>query len=137
MFLGSGFILVAILMGTMVFATAGKWALKFFEFTSNTLRDMLQSYMERGGSDGGNVAIPLHQQTRIQCISRIIELSVMFMLYILIGVVTARVFVYHSDWDEHKWTWMETFYFAVQTVTTVGKYFVADPQREKRKIRTN
>jgi hypothetical protein len=38
----------------------------------------------------------------------------------LLGIFVARAFVNASDVEEEKWSWMTTFYWSVQTTTTIG-----------------
>ena len=122
-FIGTIFMLVSVFVGYNVFRTAGNSATKLFERNSKRFREMLRAYMDRGGSR----FVPLHQQIRILCICRIVELTIMFTFYVLTGVFATRIFLYHSDDPDHDWTWMTTFYFAVQTVTTVGKSVLSFP----------
>ena len=109
--------LISVFVGYNVFRTAGNRATKFFERNSKRFRDILQKYMKRDGSR----FVPLHHQIRILCIFRIAELTVMFTFYVLTGIFATRIFIYYSEDPTYEMTWMTTFYFAVQTVTTVGK----------------
>ena len=120
-FIGTIFMLISVFVGYNVFRTAGNGATKFFERNSKRFRDLLQKYMKRDGSR----FVPLHQQIRILCIFRIAELAVLFTFYVLTGVFATRIFIYYSDDPAHDMTWITTFYFAVQTVTTVGELILS------------
>jgi hypothetical protein len=37
------------------------------------------------------------------------------------GLLVARAFVNRSEGEGEDWNWMTTFYWAVQTTTTIGK----------------
>ncbi|GAX13327.1 hypothetical protein FisN_17Hh268 [Fistulifera solaris] len=47
-------------------------------------------------------------------------IAVEFLALNLIGVLLARIFVRLSEEETQQWTWMTTFYWAVQTTTTIG-----------------
>jgi len=50
-----------------------------------------------------------------------------FFLLNLVGIFVARIFVLGSDNDDEQWTWMTTFYWSVQTTTTIGYGDLAMP----------
>jgi hypothetical protein len=47
-------------------------------------------------------------------------IAVEFLALNLIGVLLARIFVRLSEEETQQWTWMTTFYWSVQTTTTIG-----------------
>ena len=51
------------------------------------------------------------------------EVTLQFVSLNLFGVFVARIFVLAWHADKAAWTWMTTFYWAVQTTTTIGKAF--------------
>ena len=63
----------------------------------------------------------LHQQIRRVATVKLFEIIFQFTLLNLIGLFAARLFIRFSGDEEAQWTWMTTFYWAVQTTTTIGK----------------
>ena len=51
---------------------------------------------------------------------KIFIIAVEFLALNLIGVLLARIFIRLSAEENEQWTWMTTFYWAVQTTTTIG-----------------
>lgn len=116
MYIGSVFILVSILMGYTVLAAAANANL---ERMGN--RSKISSYIvERFSAEGDRV--PLHKQIRIVAGFRMAELIMFFIFHISTGVFAARFAIRYSNSPEHQWSWMTTYYWAIQTVTTVGKH---------------
>jgi hypothetical protein len=117
-FIGALYMLVALLVGYTVFVSAADLALGGLDIggsgrvTSVLFRPCVDSY------DGD---VPLYQQVRRVVKVRVLELVTFFFLLNLVGVFASRIFVYYTDAEDEQWTWMDSFYWAIQTTTTVGK----------------
>lgn len=68
-----------------------------------------------------DVSLPLHERVRRLVMFRVAELLVWFIVLNALGVFMARFFIRTSDIDSQQWDWMTTFYWAVQTTTTIGE----------------
>eukprot|EP00550_Attheya_septentrionalis_P008590 CAMPEP_0198292822 /NCGR_PEP_ID=MMETSP1449-20131203/14159_1 /TAXON_ID=420275 /ORGANISM="Attheya septentrionalis, Strain CCMP2084" /LENGTH=491 /DNA_ID=CAMNT_0043992135 /DNA_START=190 /DNA_END=1665 /DNA_ORIENTATION=+ len=62
----------------------------------------------------------LHERIRWLKIVKLTEIAVEFFSLNLIGIFCVRLFILRSDLEGFQWTWMETFYWSVQTTTTIG-----------------
>ena len=132
------------LVAATVFSTAAEAALDGFDASSGYkwISKMIESY------DGNNTTIPLHKQVRRIFWYRVSQLVILFVTFNAIGMVLFKISVrrefhsHHNDddgggggggggddlllssenitTDEHDWSWMKTFYWAIQTTTTVG-----------------
>ena len=51
---------------------------------------------------------------------KVSHIVVQFLFINLIGVFIARCFINASEEENQQWTWMTTFYWSVQTTTTIG-----------------
>ena len=131
---------MSLLIAATVFATAAEAALAGFDASGyRWIGKIIESY------DGNNSTIPLHTQVRRIFWYRVIQLVILFVSFNLIGMVLFKISVrreFHSDLnvnggddlpytdnehittDEHDWSWMKTFYWAIQTTTTVGTCFL-------------
>jgi hypothetical protein len=121
-FIGTLYMLVALLVGYTVFASAAGAALGGLDIggsgrvTSALFRPCVDNY------DDGDV--PLYKQVRRVVYIRVMELVVYFFLLNLVGVFASRIFVFYSDADDEQWNWMDSLYWAIQTTTTIGKWQV-------------
>ena len=115
-FIGIAFMLVSLGVGLTVFSTAASTVDVIS--TARPFSDRLVSLLEQ--TDGGK-AVPLYKRARRMYWSRAVELICYFFLLNLVGMFAARLFIRSVDIDEQQWTWMETFYWAVQTTTTIGE----------------
>lgn len=61
----------------------------------------------------------LHEQMRRIKVAKLFDILVQFTLFNVLGLFLARFFVRNYD-SETEWTWMTTFYWAIQTTTTIG-----------------
>lgn len=62
----------------------------------------------------------LYQLVQRSYLVKIVLISAEFLALNLIGVLLARIFVRLSEEEREQWSWMTTFYWAIQTTTTVG-----------------
>lgn len=62
----------------------------------------------------------LYQLIHRSYIVKISIIAIQFLGLNLIGVLLARIFVSLSEEETEQWTWMTTFYWAIQTTTTIG-----------------
>ena len=67
-----------------------------------------------------NADLPLYKRVRMVAYLRMLELTIWFVLLNLLGMFVARGFIRNSDIDGEQWDWMTTFYWAIQTTTTIG-----------------
>jgi Ion channel len=116
MYIGSVFILVSILMGYTVLATAANANLERMGNRSKISRYIVERFNTEGDR------LPLHKQIRIVAGFRMAELVLFLIFHVSAGVFAARFAIRYSNQPEHQWSWMTTYYWAIQTVTTVGKH---------------
>jgi hypothetical protein len=118
-FVGIIFMLISLLVGYTVFATAAEAALARFGLVPSSY--IISKFISRfiDSYDGGSV--PLYKHIRKVFYLRMTELAAYFLFFILIGIFAARLFVRNGGVEDEQWSWMTTFYWAVQTTTTIGK----------------
>jgi hypothetical protein len=110
-FVGVAYMIVALLVAVTAFSAAAENA---FSALGN-VNEKICSYFLGDHLEGKL----LHQQMRRIKIVKITEIGFQFVLLNVIGFLLARFFV--GDYvAEPEWTWMTTFYWAVQTTTTIG-----------------
>jgi hypothetical protein len=63
----------------------------------------------------------LYKRVRRMRIFAITEITIQFLTLNVLGLFVARIFVHVWDADKADWTWMTTFYWSVQTTTTIGR----------------
>lgn len=64
----------------------------------------------------------LHQKIRWFKIVKLFEITFQFFLLNLVGVVAARIVVRYTNEEAEQWSWVKTWYWAVQTTTTIGTH---------------
>uniref|UniRef100_A0A6S8HY86 Potassium channel domain-containing protein n=1 Tax=Amphora coffeiformis TaxID=265554 RepID=A0A6S8HY86_9STRA len=62
----------------------------------------------------------LHDRIRRLKFLKFTELLVEIFTFIAVGVFAARIAIQYEDDPDRQWNWMTTFYWAVQTTTTIG-----------------
>ena len=62
----------------------------------------------------------LHERIRRVRLTKITELTASIAVFIAVGVFAARIAAHFEDDPERQWSWMTSFYWAVQTTTTIG-----------------
>lgn len=62
----------------------------------------------------------LHERIRRLRFVRLTELIMEILTFVAIGVFAARIAILFEEEEDKKWTWMTSFYWAVQTTTTVS-----------------
>jgi hypothetical protein len=118
--IGVVYMLVALLVGYTVFASAAEAALDGFDMdgsgtaTSILFRPFVKNFDPK--------TTPLYKQIRRVAFFRVSELIIYFFALNLIGMFAARIFIHYSDVEGEQWNWMTTFYWAVQTTTTIGEF---------------
>ena len=112
-FVGVVYMIVALLVAVTAFSAAAENAFSRL----NGVQERIISFFTGDILEGKL----LHQQMRKIKIVKLTEVLVQFFLLNLIGFLLTRFFV-GGYVAEPEWTWMTTFYWAVQTTTTVGKF---------------
>lgn len=112
-FVGIGYIFIALYVGITAFSAAAADAFSpFAKLNEKILHFFIPNQMLEGKL--------LHQQIRRVEIVKISEFVLQVLLLNLIGMLLAYIFVRHASELETTWSWMESFYWAVQTTTTIG-----------------
>jgi hypothetical protein len=114
-FVGIAYMIIALIVAVTAFSAAADTAFSRFSGTNEKILSFATGNLLEGKL--------LHEQMRRIKILKLFDILIQFTLLNVIGMFIARFFVrnYVSDTD---WTWMTTFYWAVQTTTTVGKWFL-------------
>jgi hypothetical protein len=86
------------------------------DVTSPLLRPFLKKFETKS----------LLYRSRVTLYIRLIELFSYFMIVNVFGMLVARA-MFALGKDDVDWNWMVTFYWAVQTTTTIGKYIQPRP----------
>jgi hypothetical protein len=111
-FVGVVYMIVALLVAVTAFSAAAENAFSVFgDFNERIISFFIGDILE------GKL---LHQQMRKIKIVKLTDILFQFTILNLIGMFLARFFVRYYDTSETDWSWMTTFYWAVQTTTTVG-----------------
>lgn len=69
---------------------------------------------------GKNESELLYKKVRRVTFLRVGQIVCTFFFLNLIGIFASRVFVLYAEVEGEKWDWMTSFYWAVQTTTTIG-----------------
>jgi hypothetical protein len=69
----------------------------------------------------------LYMRIRFVVAIDVLWIAGQFFSWNLLGIFVARAFVNNSDEEDEQWTWMTTFYWSVQTTTTIGYGDLAMP----------
>lgn len=86
----------------------------------NPVDDLEDYLLNHYGSDQGNQEKFLHEKLRRIYIIKLTVIAVEFISLNVIGAIVARMFTAASNDPEENWTWIETFYWSIQTTTTIG-----------------
>eukprot|EP00934_Nitzschia_sp_Nitz4_P009265 Nitzschia sp. Nitz4//scaffold31_size150131//117489//120534//NITZ4_002847-RA/size150131-augustus-gene-0.8-mRNA-1//1//CDS//3329547716//9255//frame0 len=113
-FIGIVFMLVAMGVAYTVFSTAAGAALDASHI-GNVAESIIGPYLSKMDD-----STPLYVQIRRVVAFRISELVFWFFALNLIGMFLVRIFIRNTDVESQDWSWMDTFYWAVQTTTTIG-----------------
>jgi hypothetical protein len=107
--------IVAMVVAVTVFSQLSSMAVDLTQgVASPWMAPLFKPFTDRAESK------PLWYQLRIVKLIRLFELSVYFVLLNLFGMVVARI-IFVAGAEEVDWSWMTTFYWAVQTSTTIGR----------------
>ena len=112
--------IIAMVVAVTVFSALSTWASEHTgmtdssSITSPILRPMLQPLIDNSKDK------PIKYQMQTMRRIRVVELTYYFVLLNTIGMLFAR-FIFAVGEEEVDWSWMTTFYWAVQTTTTIGK----------------
>jgi len=69
---------------------------------------------------GSNDSELISKKIRRVTFVRIGQIVCTFTFLNLIGVFASRIFILYTQVEEEQWNWMTSFYWAVQTTTTIG-----------------
>jgi hypothetical protein len=116
-FTGIVYMLVALTIGYTVFATAAEMAISGLDGSGKVTSVLFRSCVD----NFDHTAVPLWQQVRRVTILRLTELVCFFFALNFFALLIARAFTKRAEGEGEDWNWMTTFYWAVQTTTTIGK----------------
>lgn len=116
-FIGLVYMIVAMVIAYTVFSTAADAALSTAQISGGDGGSILLKPFVGAANDPN---LPLYQRVRRITILRSVELIIWFVILNLLGMFVARYFINRSDLEGEQWDWMTTFYWAVQTTTTIG-----------------
>jgi len=132
-FIGAMYMLLAILVAITAFAAAAEAAYSFTLVPLTRMTERLvrkargsikhgQKYIMKSKEENRKDKKLLYQyMRRLKCI-KLAEIFGQLVFLNLLGMFVARAFVNSSstDVESQQWDWMTTFYWAIQTTTTVG-----------------
>lgn len=121
-FIGTIYMLVAMGFAYTVFSTAASAALDKAKIDRDGEDIATTLFHWFCGSSSEDISLPLYQRVRRVTCFRVFELAFWFACLNLLGVFVARGFINASDDEAEEWDWMTTFYWAIQTTTTIGKH---------------
>ena len=111
-FIGAMYMIVSVVVAAVAFSAAAGAAVSPFEKFVTRISHAIF------GKDKENEF--LYIQLRRAKFIVLSEISIQFFLLNLLGVFAARIAVAFEDDPEKQWTWMTSFYWAIQTTTTIG-----------------
>lgn len=121
-FIGSIYMLISMVVAVVAFSAVADTAFSPLETFFNKL---FQRFSPKKEKD-----LFLHERIKKIKFIKLFELSFEIFSFILLGVFASRIAV-HFDNDPElgtDWTWMTSFYWAVQTTTTIGYGDLAQPE---------
>ena len=118
-FVGSIYMLLSMVVAVVAFSAAAQFTLSPFEKLFDRIFEVFL-----GRSEDEQF---LHERIRRVSLTKISELTVEIFTFIAIGVFAARWAAHYEDDEERQWSWMTSFYWAVQTTTTIGYGDLAQP----------
>jgi len=110
LFIGTLYMLLAIIVAITAFSAAAERAYELSFSRLNRLVEFLIDNLTIKSSDDK----PLYQQMREIKIIKISEIVAQLLVLNLIGLFVSRAFVHN------RWNWMTSFYWVIQTTTTIG-----------------
>jgi hypothetical protein len=118
-FIGSMYMLLSMVVAVQAFSAAAS-------VTVSPLEKVFDWMFERLTGRAEDDAF-LHERIRRVRLTRITELTVSIFTYIAIGVFAARWASLYEENEELQLSWMTSFYWAVQTTTTIGYGDIGQP----------
>lgn len=115
-FVGISYMIVSVIVAVTLVSHLGNHAAKMSGVQPS--RDVTSPFLKKLGLEIDKDR-PLYHRIRWTRFFRLVELAVYFLLLNLFGMLTARI-VFVLGTDEVDWSWMTTFYWAIQTTTTIG-----------------
>jgi hypothetical protein len=113
--IGTLFMIVAMVGAVTIFSQLSSMAVESTQgYASPWMTPLFKPLMDRAEGK------PLWYQLRTIKTIRLFELSLYFILLNLFGMFVARI-IFFAGTEEVDWSWMTTFYWAVQTTTTIGR----------------
>ena len=119
-FIGSLYMLIAMVVAVVSFSAAADTA-------STPIQRTVDRLFERFDANRVDSEEFLYKKIRRIKFIRLTEIFVLVFAFILIGVIASQVAVAFEEDPEAQWTWMTSFYWAVQTTTTIGYGDLAQP----------
>lgn len=121
-FIGTIYMLVSMIFAYFVFSTAASAAIDKAQIDRDSSSDNNGSIFQRiFGMASDDMDLPLYQRVRRVTAFRVFELLFWFFCLNFLGMFVALGFVSASDVEGQQWNLMTSFYWAVQTTTTIGK----------------
>jgi hypothetical protein len=120
-FIGVVYMLVSLIVGYTVFASAAEAALVDgfdIDGSGRATPILFRPFVKKFDPK----TTPLYKQVQRITFFRVSELLIYFFALNLVGMFAARIFIHYSDVEGEQWDWMTTFYWAVQTTTTIGEF---------------
>lgn len=111
-FIGSIYMLLSMVVAVIAFSAAAGATLSPLERLFDKIFDRFKLDDERF----------LYKRIRRLKFVKIFELITQVFTFVLIGVFASQIAVQYEDNEDAQWTWMTSFYWAIQTTTTIGKY---------------
>lgn len=117
LFVGIIYMIISLLVAVTAFSAAAENAFSGFSDLNEKLLRIATRKLLKGEF--------LHQKIRRLKFIKLTDIIIQFTLLNVLGMFLARLFVrnYQVAEGAAEWTWMTTFYWAVQTTTTIGRIF--------------
>ena len=118
-FIGSMYMLLSMVVAVVAFSAAAT-------VTLSPLEKFFDRIFERftGRSEDEQF---LHERIGRVRLTKITELTIEIFTFIAIGVFAGRLAAHFEEDPDRQWNWMTSFYWAVQTTTTIGYGDLAQP----------
>lgn len=115
-FIGALYMLLSIVVAMTAFAAAADTA---YNVTLGPLNAMTESLLNSVGGHSSDKKM-LHEHIRRVKIIKIAEVVVQLALLNLVGIFVSRAFANNATLEDEQWDWMTSFYWSIQTTTTIG-----------------
>ena len=114
-FIGSVYMLLSMVVAVIAFSAAAG-------ATLSPLERLFDKLFERFKDQNDEKF--LYKRIRRLKFIKIFELLTQVFTFILIGVFASQIAIQYEENPDAQWTWMTSFYWAIQTTTTIGGYHI-------------